>query len=182
MIVEITNNEICDKLTKVEKVNTDRYVVEYNKETFIIDRTDPYSTIGKELFDFIDKNEHLVTDYIEDEYARYPVELRSFKNDSISIQDFLLHTQEISLSTFKSHWKKTDELIAMREKRKLLDIWYENDETEFIEKLENYKNLVEEYKVTKNMCIDLAEDKEKLIDYYTKILIPRLEELYVNKY
>lgn len=100
-----------------------------------------------------------------------------FKSGKITENEFFLHIQGLSLNAFKLQWQKTDELISMREKRKLLDIWWDNDEAEFLLALEDYKNLVEEYKQMKNECIALGGQKEKLIEYYVDKLLPRLEKL-----
>jgi len=65
----------------------------------------------------------------------------------------------------------------MREKRQLLEIWTQADEDEFQLKMQEYSNLVNEYKQRKQDCLNLANDKQGLINYYSNILLPRLQEL-----
>lgn len=176
LTVSYNLNDIRKNLKKIEKLNDYRFLIEFQGESFIIDRRDPYSDVGKEVFKLIDKGEIEFSDFIEDELARFP-QLKAFIQNKITTQDFLLHIQEVSLNFFKSEWQKTDELIAMREKRKLLDIWHEDDEINFIDSMNDYKSLVEEYKTIKNECINLSDNKEMLVNYYQSTVISRLNEL-----
>ena len=114
---------------------------------------------------------------INDYSFRTKTKFELYVDDLITTEEFLLHIQEITLNCFKRLFTKTDEYIIMREKRQLLEIWTQADEDEFQLKMQEYSNLVNEYKQRKQDCLNLANDKQGLINYYSNILLPRLQEL-----
>ncbi|NMB80803.1 MAG: hypothetical protein GYA14_03190 [Ignavibacteria bacterium] len=103
--------------------------------------------------------------------------LQKFIKNKITTEQFLLHIQEITLNCYKRLFAKTDEYVVMREKRKLLEIWTELDEAEFQQKMQEYNDLVLEYKQRKQYVLSIASNKEELINYYTNELLQRLNEL-----
>ena len=103
--------------------------------------------------------------------------LTKFRDNKINVEQFLLHIQEITLDCYKKLFAKTDEYVAMREKRRLLDIWTEADEQEFKQKMQEYNELVLEYKQRKQYVLSIADNKEELMNYYANVLLPRIEEL-----
>lgn len=82
----------------------------------------------------------------------------------------------IVYDVFTKVFKVMYDYILLRQKRRGLGVWRDEDEFEFQEKMKEYNDLVEEYKNKKKEIMGLMGDEDGLRDYYDRIM-PRLEEL-----
>lgn len=155
-------NEKLISLNEDEKIKDNKIVKKTKKELWQEDKIEIDNTKK-----FAEDEETLID----------KTKLELYQDDLITTEQFLLHIQEITLNCYKNLFAKTDECIAMRSKRQLLGIWTDADEEEFQQKMQEYNELVSEYKQRKQDCINLINNKQGLIDYYNDVLLPRLNEL-----
>lgn len=97
-----------------------------------------------------------------------------FQNDLITKDDFLLHIKTEILNYYMYLFKKTDDFVIMKQKRQFLGIWTDNDEQEFQQKMQEYNNLIMEYRKIKEDLLNLT-GKNELIEYYNNIVLPILK-------
>lgn len=164
------------KYKNIRKIDNDNYVIEYNDGEgicdYVVNRNDIYCKYKDDFFDKLDNNElNIAGDFIN---MNQPV--NQYLKDVITKDQFLKHIQDLAFSVFKKKLANTKELESDKEAKEILKIWEKQDEDDYQKKLKENSNLQLEFGKTMDE-ISAIKDKQKLIDYYKNVLLPRLQEV-----
>lgn len=92
-----------------------------------------------------------------------------FEEDLIKIEEFKEYLKEILNNYYRKIFLKTDEIYIIREKRKILNMWDEKNENDFISKLKDYEKKYKEYLKIKKEIED-EKEKNNLLNFFEYLI------------